>query len=505
MAVRFRFAQRVVFLLPAAAVAALVFAAELATERFATNRFNQELRISLTESLATLRARLEGNINSNAQLVRGLVAAIATEPDIGEQRFSTLAAQLMQAKSQLRNIAAAPDLVIRFMYPLKGNEAAVGLDYRATPAQRQAAEQARSVGEIVIAGPVRLVQGGQGFISRIPVFVAGDSNAEKRFWGLVSAVIDVERFYRASGLLDELPFEIAIRGKDAKGAEGDAFFGTKSIFASRPIVADVALPYGSWQLAAAPKGGWPNGPEHPFAIRVAFLIGGILAVAAALAATRLFAQRKLAEAAARQSEGRFRTFAEASSDWFWGTGPDHRYTYLSDSVFRATGYLPENWIDRNRLDLAETPDRSDPAWKQHLAELRVYLPFRDFRYAYPRQDGTTGWVSVSGKPVFDDQGAFIGYRGTGREITHQVALDQRLQEVTEQARAAEQRLRVALGIPGRRLRAVRRGRPPRDVQRTLPGILQGIRRPDDSGNHLRIDHPGRRRAGTICRRRRSCR
>ena len=147
------------------------------------------------------------------------------------------------------------------------------------------------------------------------------------------------------------------------------------------------------------------------------MIGGILAVAAALASARLFAQRKRAEAATRQSEGRFRTFAEASSDWFWETGPDHRYSYLSGSVSRATGYLPEHWIDRNRLDLVEEQDRSDEAWQKHLAELRAHLPFRDFRHAYPRLDGTKGWVSVSGKPVFDDCGTFIGYRGSGSEIS----------------------------------------------------------------------------------------
>ena len=445
MTYRFRFVQRGIHFLPAALVAALFLTAETVTERFETDRFNQELRLSISEALGTLRARLEGNINSNAQLVRGLVGAIAIEPDITTARFSALAAQLLRAKSQIRNIAAAPDLVIRFMYPLAGNEAAVGLDYRANQTQRDAAEQARAVGEIVLAGPVKLVQGGQGFISRVPVFVEGPSKAESRFWGLVSAVIDVERFYRDCGLLDsDLPFRVAIRGKDAKGAAGDIFFGEKPTFETNPVLANVTLPYGSWQLAAIPRNGWPDRGKYTLAIRIVFLIGGILATGAAFAATRLFVQRKQAEAAARRSESRFRTFAEASSDWFWETGPDHRYTYLSDSVIRATGYLPESWIDQNRLDLATGADLDDPAWQQHLGDLRAHLPFRELRHSYPRRNGTKGWVSVSGKPIFDDQGTFVGYRGSGREISQQVAMERRLQEVTEQAQAAEQRLRVAL-------------------------------------------------------------
>lgn len=433
-------------MVPAAVVAGAVLVAEIATERFYAERHIQELRVSMTETLGTLRARVEGNINGNAQLVRGLVAAIGVEPNISQKRFAALAAQIFRARSHLRNIGAAPDLVIRFMYPLKGNEAAIGFDYRTSPTQREAAERARAVDDIVVAGPVNLVQGGQGFISRMPVFSRADGSGEQgRFWGLVSAVIDVDRFYSDSGLYDDsLPIEVAIRGRDARGAEGETFFGDERIFNLEPILANVRLPYGYWQMAAVPKGGWPSSADYVGVIRALFLFGGLLAVSAALAAARLFEQRRRAEAVARRSEARFRTFAEASSDWLWETDANHRFTYFSDGITHSTGYLPFDLVGRSRLDVLTATVEERTFWDRHFTELAERRPFRDLRYRYPRSDGSTGWVSVSGKPVFDEHGAFAGYRGSGREISRQVAMESRLRELTEKARAAEQRLRVAI-------------------------------------------------------------
>ncbi|WP_245500060.1 CHASE domain-containing protein, partial [Mesorhizobium sp. M4B.F.Ca.ET.089.01.1.1] len=160
---------------------------------------DQLARADVLAKVNIIRAKLEGNINGNLQLTQGLVSAIVTEPYLGQQRFASLAGNLFEQKSQLRNIAGAPDLVISLMYPMKGNEKAIGLDYRKNEAQRTAALRARDRRELVFAGPVNLAQGGRGFIGRIPVFVPTAGGGD-RFWGIISAVVDVDRLYAASGL-----------------------------------------------------------------------------------------------------------------------------------------------------------------------------------------------------------------------------------------------------------------------------------------------------------------
>ncbi len=242
--------------------------------------YDQRTRSDVLKELSVVRAKLEGNINSNIQLVRGLVATIATEPDMDQTRFAALAGKLFEERSQIRNIAAAPNLVIAMMYPLEGNEQAIGLDYRQNPAQRDAAMLARDSGRLVLAGPVNLVQGGEGFVARFPVFVGqGD---DRSFWGIVSSVVESRRLYADSGMFDPgLGIEIAIRGRDGRVLAGAPFYGDAKVISSRPVTADIVLPTGHWEIAAIPRGGWSAVAPNAWLIWLGFIIiGGVVAVPA---------------------------------------------------------------------------------------------------------------------------------------------------------------------------------------------------------------------------------
>jgi len=136
-----------------------------------------------------------------------------------------------------------------------------------------------------------------------------------------------------------------------------------------------------------------------------------------------------------KSEARFRGFALTSSDWFWETDKDHRFTYVSDGI-RAFGDDPTSCSGRSRVELAANPGSDAAKWQEHLAMLDRHEPFRDFTYT--RKVGTqhesTG--SVSGDPFFDSSGRFLGYRGTARDITKQVLAERSLRDAKEAAEAA---------------------------------------------------------------------
>ena len=171
-----------VVMLAIVVVAALWLAAESRNKMFHA----QQMRTAVLQDLTIVRTQLEGEINANIQLIRGLIATLITEPDMDQARFSSIAEGLMGGYTEIENVAAAPDMVIRMNYPVEGNEAAIGLDYLAEEDQREAAIRARDSGALVLAGPVNLVQGGTGFIGRFPVFIP-EEDGRTRFWGLVSA------------------------------------------------------------------------------------------------------------------------------------------------------------------------------------------------------------------------------------------------------------------------------------------------------------------------------
>ncbi|MBZ9797704.1 EAL domain-containing protein [Mesorhizobium sp. ES1-4] len=302
---------------------------------------DQAARVDVLAKVNVIRAKLEGNINGNLQLVRGLVAAVTTEPYMGEQRFTELASRLFSEESQLRNIAGAPDLVISLMYPMAGNEKAIGLDYRKNDQQRAAALRARDERRLILAGPVDLAQGGQAFIGRFPVFVKSAGNTD-RFWGIVSAVVDVQRLYQATGLLDkDLGIDVALIGSDALGAKGVQFFGDQRVVKNNPVTADVLLPSGSWQIAAIPKNGWPTTPANAWLLRAIMAAAAALILIPSLAAGRLIKERQRNYGELHRLSRRLELALEASAIGVWEHDLKTNHLTWDDRVNEIYGREPD--------------------------------------------------------------------------------------------------------------------------------------------------------------------
>jgi signal transduction histidine kinase len=137
-----------------------------------------------------------------------------------------------------------------------------------------------------------------------------------------------------------------------------------------------------------------------------------------------------------QNEARFRGFALTSSDWFWETDQHHRFNYISEGVSAfGFGAPPSSFIGRTRLEKAIDAGDEMAKWQDHFALLDRHEPFRDFIHTW-KEPGGQGIASISGDPFFDAKGQFLGYRGTGRDITKQVFAERSLRDAKEAAETA---------------------------------------------------------------------
>jgi diguanylate cyclase (GGDEF)-like protein len=246
---------------------------------FLQKEINQQ-RSETHNQLTMLRTQIEGVLNSNILLVQGLASVIATKPDIDQEYFARICKDIIKNSNIIRNVAGAPDLIIRLMYPMQGNQAAIGLDYRLHPQQKTAALKVIETGKLVLAGPLELQQGGTGFVARIPVYIAKSVSGEKnQLWGLLSSVFDTEKFYSQAGLeQNTLNIRVAIKGRDAEGSKGDHFYGDRNIYQQSPVRENINLPYGSWQVYATPQHGWLTQSTNVWLIRLVNLLLALLLI-----------------------------------------------------------------------------------------------------------------------------------------------------------------------------------------------------------------------------------
>jgi PAS domain S-box-containing protein len=127
-------------------------------------------------------------------------------------------------------------------------------------------------------------------------------------------------------------------------------------------------------------------------------------------------ERKRAEEAVRESEARFRSLTQLSSDWYWEQDAEFGLKFMSRRMGERTGLDAAAYLGRKRWDQPAL-NLTAADWAAHRAQLERHEPFRDFEMERQNPAGGTRWISVSGEPILDVDGRFTGYRGVGSDIT----------------------------------------------------------------------------------------
>lgn len=173
--------------------------------------------------------------------------------------FQTVATGMLKNYPGAASLQLVPGGVLGDVVPLAGNEATIGHNLFADPKRNDGAARARDTGQLSLAGPFELIQGGIGAVGRLPIYLPRGSNGAMEFWGFTAVLI---RFPDA--LADQLP-QLEERGFNYELSRTDPYTNEKQVIMAssgatlvKPVQHGLYVPDSVWVLSVAPMGGWRN-------------------------------------------------------------------------------------------------------------------------------------------------------------------------------------------------------------------------------------------------------
>lgn len=356
--------------------------------------------------------------------------------------------------------------VIDYVAPMATNVTAVGLDIGRLPASMSAIERARVTGRPSASGMFTMtaIAGGhRAFAVLMPVSrktsgqeesFAGFTGAVLRAWQLAEYTLQHAALAQQQDLMVNVYAELDGQRELVYRSHGSSLTDVRGDDASSWLdggrTAAVSRSFETagmqWQIMVARPAG--AAVHAPVSAVLALGIGTALSVLLALylqslavrqsylayANARLredIAERERIAEALRASEERFQRLTDLSSDWYWEQDAELRFTMVSGDMLFDT-IRTRDMLGKRRWELPVEIEEIDLA--AHLALLQSRQPFSELEYRVRNEQGQVFWISVNGEPLFDKDGRFSGYRGTGKDVTDRKEAEQALRRSQKELR-----------------------------------------------------------------------
>ena len=225
----------------------------VSTEYNISQSHKQSLRYEALQIAQNLNTSLGHFLNNDVILVKNLAAYISINPDLDEHEFLAFCTEIFAQGESLISLAAAPDLIIKMIYPVSGNEPAMGMNYRQVPSQKALVFKALEERKTVFSNPMRIIQGGRGVFIRQAVFLANKDQP----WGVATATVDIDKVFEKSGVFDiasrfNLVIESTTENNERYIIYGNPYYIKNKAALNIPMnIID-----NQWQLYISPIDGW---------------------------------------------------------------------------------------------------------------------------------------------------------------------------------------------------------------------------------------------------------
>ncbi|SDI11874.1 sensor domain-containing diguanylate cyclase [Propionivibrio dicarboxylicus] len=217
-------------------------------ERFIQNHVHEaqaSQKFTAIAQASNIRSRLESQLNSLLFLSSGLSSyLVVRNQNLRQAEIHDILKALHGSNPKIRNFGIAVGYRLHYIYPLEGNESAVGLYYPDQKSQWPVIERTIREGKPVLDGPLDLVQGGRGLVFRSPIFIEG------HYWGLLSTVINAESLFAAAFEgMDNSQIDFALKRDETPTAARIAVYGDMAVFDDPGVVTQsILIPGGRWTV-----------------------------------------------------------------------------------------------------------------------------------------------------------------------------------------------------------------------------------------------------------------
>lgn len=443
-----KFTRRSSFWLPVSTLIFALFVVEVVQQSQSNLALNQH-RADLVTRANDARAVLERELYPAIYVSVGLSSYIVNRSgSVDEQELTGWLSNLFTESRYLRNIAIAPDNRISLVYPLAENQAILGLYYSDVPQQWLVVQTLMNTRQPQLQGPINLVQGGQGLIYRIPVFI------DDEYWGLVSTVIDAERLlslleqYSAAS---QLSISLRVAGD---GADQTPFWRSGMSSGSFEVAVPLELQGIEWlvQVSAPTQSGWLDNTYRWLGWSLALVFSAFMYfwVHSTL-------RRQSVQARYEANEERLQAILDGTHIGTWEWNVQTGETRFNERWAEIAGYTlaelhPVNIETWQRL---AHPDDLVASAEQLQLHFDGKQPYYDIRCRMKHKEGHWVWVHDRGQVMSrTPDGKPLMMFGTHADVTEEVEAQQALQEQKDLLRVIVDNIPINVYIKDRSGRKV---------------------------------------------------
>ncbi|GAA4768958.1 hypothetical protein GCM10023230_18550 [Flavobacterium hankyongi] len=353
-------------------------------------------RYEMNNILSVVKKNIEQNLKNNYATLITLALSI---DDSGQPKnFEEIAESLVSSYKNIDAVQLVPDGIIKMTYPLKGNEAATGLDILNNPLHRKAALKAIKSKAIYFSGPVELKQGGLGVVGRLPIFKKG------KFWGFSAVIIRFNNFIKSTGIdtFGENNYYFQLSKVNPLTKKTEFFLSNKTDF-SKKYYKTVDIPEGDWKLYIISKK-----ENHFFDLLPISTIGFLLSLLCGLFIYTLLKRpselQNLIEVQTKKltkSEFLFKSiFENAGLGIFHTNTITGKFIDANDKICQLLGYTLEEIKEMDYISITHPVDiQQDLDYMEKLKNGEIKQFSMEKRYFH--KNGDIIWVSITVSPLWE--------------------------------------------------------------------------------------------------------